>query len=428
MIVLALVGLAPGVATFKAWLYIALLAQHSQSELLQGWLVPAPILNVLGAQGVLVGAGVVTILIGCLGLTNIYIASLERRLSGFGLMMSLGGSRNLLTALLLLEAFAIGFIGSIFGLLLGEILMRLVRPAAADYLRFANDLNATLEGTWRFWGMVQVAPFLLGILAALLFMGLISILTTHFDPSALLRREVNALLSRWRQLGTTIYGALLTGALSFVAGIAIDLRIALALAALAAILGALLSLVGWTLTNFYHHLPLLRSAPLWNLAVQGLARHPSQTVGLVLAMITGSYAVGMAALAWMESQVSAIFPFWVAGAVLFAGASLVLTTASLAAIERRQEFAMLLALGARTRQIWGLVLLEYAIIASGSGLIGALAALSNWLIASRTGSVGTAIGMLALDLCGALISAWMGAAPVLWRVSQRDVGRAIRER
>src|SRR5438045_1854479 len=79
--VLVLGGLAPGVAALTAWLHLALLVQtQPYPKLLHGWLLPAPLLELLGPQGVLVGAGVVTLLIGCIGLSNAHLASIERRL------------------------------------------------------------------------------------------------------------------------------------------------------------------------------------------------------------------------------------------------------------------------------------------------------------------------------------------------------------
>ena len=72
------------------------------------------------------------------------------------------------------------------------------------------------------------------------------------------------------------------------------------------------------------------------------------------------------------------------------------SAASLAALERRREYGLLMALGARRSRLWRLILLEYAIVAFGGGAL------------------------------GALISACVGAAPVLWLVTRRTPGETIR--
>ena len=141
---------------------------------------------------------------------------------------------------------------------------------------------------------------------------------------------------------------------------------------------------------------------------------------------TGSYAVGMAALAWLDSAAALGFSAWVAGMVLLAGASLVLTGASLAALERRREFGMLMALGARSSRVWRLILLEYAIVAVGGGTLGALMALSNWVVSAGRGNGWLAVGIVLADLLGAITSAWVGAAPVLWLVTRRSPGDVLR--
>ena len=56
-----------------------------------------------GAQGVLVGAAVVTLLAGCLGLANLYLASIERRFRELKLLTQLGLSQFEVILLLLVE-------------------------------------------------------------------------------------------------------------------------------------------------------------------------------------------------------------------------------------------------------------------------------------------------------------------------------------
>ncbi|MCB9149764.1 MAG: hypothetical protein H6641_13470 [Caldilineaceae bacterium] len=167
------------------------------------------------------------------------------------------------------------------------------------------------------------------------------------------------------------------------------------------------------MTRLYARLPTPVSAPLWTLAVQNLARFPNRTAGMVLALTTGAFGVGMAALSWLDGRADAALPLWVAGMVLVAGASLVLAIAALAARERRDELRLLRALGARTNRVRRLIMMEYAIVALGGGSLGALIALANWAVTGGEGGWLRAIVLVIVDLLGALLSAWAGAVPVL---------------
>jgi predicted lysophospholipase L1 biosynthesis ABC-type transport system permease subunit len=417
--VLALVGLAPGVATITAWRQLAwLLNDQSNADLLRTWLLPPLLLNALGPQGVLVGASVVTLLVGCLGLANVYLASVERRVGELGLLMGLGLSRMETAALLLLEVTAVGLLGSSAGLLLGLFLSWVSWPSARVYFDLATygpDPAVLLTGV------------LIGMVAALLFMGLSALVVAFELPSLALRgRQHSELLDAWQEWRTTLTGTLFAGLLALMAGWPVlTAQSTLLLTGLALMLSALLSLGGWVLTWLYWRLPKPAWTPLWALAVQGLARHPRHTAGLTLALTAGSYSVGLAALSWLDGLADSAFPFWVAGMVLVAGASLVLTAASLAALERRHEYGLLMALGARRSRLWALILLEYSIVAVGGGSMGALLALGNWALSHGRGEWWLAVGIVMADLVGALLSACAGAAPVLWLVTRRSPSAAI---
>ena len=421
LVVLAFVGLAPGVAAVVAWSQLARLLQaEPHADALRTWLLPAQLLDLLGPSGVLIGAGVVTLLIGCLGLANVYLASVERRLGELALWMGLGLNRLETASLLLLEVLAIGLLGSGVGLLLGLLLIWLTWPSARIYFHLA--------------GSSQVEPVLLvnsiavGLLAALLFMGLSALVVAFELPSLALRgRRHSEWLDAWQEWRTTITGTLFAGILALAASAPVlTVESALALTGLAFGLSAILSVGGWLLTRLYRRLPKPAWTPLWALALQGLARHPRHTAGLTLALTTGSYSVGLAALTWLDGLADSAFPFWVAGMVLVAGASLVLTAASLAALERRREYGLLMALGARRHRLWRLILLEYAIVAVGGGSLGALMALANWALSHGRGAWWLAVGIVVADLLGALLSACAGAAPVLWLVTRRSPGAVVR--
>ncbi len=418
--VLALGGLAPGVAAMVAWLNLALMmAGEPHSDLLHGWLLPAPLLNALGAQGVLVGAAIVTLLAGCLGLANLYIASVERRYRELKLLMQLGLRQNEVGGILLVETLVTSLLGSGVGAAFGVVLSALSWSAARIYFG--------LTGGFTIFPSAVLLAIGAGVLSGLLFMWA-SVWVVGFVYREFETQNKSGGLDPWREGRTTALGTLYAGILTaFVGFLVLPLRAALVLSGLAVALGATLSFGGWLATSLYRQLPAPTRRPIWAMAVQGISRHPRPTAGVTLALTTGSYSVGLAALSLLDGGIDAVFVIWVALMVLVAGASLVLTAASLAAMERRREYALLMALGALRSRVWRMILLEYAIIAVGAGALGGSLALVNWAGSNGRGGWLAAIGLVLLDVIGALLSAWVGAAPVLWRVARRSLGREIRE-
>jgi predicted lysophospholipase L1 biosynthesis ABC-type transport system permease subunit len=419
--VLALGGLAPGVAALTAWLHLAQQVQaRPYPDPLRGWLLPTPLLDLLGPPGVLVGAGLVTLLIGCLGLTQAYLASLDRRMHELALLLSLGLQRLELIALLLLETLATGLLGSAVGVLVGLGLSGLSWPSAQGYFQLVEGYGIA--------GNVLLVCLGVGLLAALLFMGLSAMILT-VDIVGLTLRPVLPpswfdVQQAWR---TTWTGTAFAAILTLVTSLAIlPLSSALVLTTLAVALSSLLSGGGWILTRLYPQLQSPIDTPLWTLAVQGLTRHPRTTAALSLALTAGSYSVGLAALSWLGAPTQ-FFTVWVTALVLITAASLVLTVAAVSALERRHEFGLLMALGARRTRVWRLILLEYGIVAMGAGSLGAFLALINWIWRQQWENSWLALAIILMDLLGALLSAWAGAAPVLWLVTRRSPGQAIRQ-
>ncbi len=414
LVLLALGGLAPGVAILTAWLNLALHLHEAgvSNSSHAGWLLPEVVLGRLGLGGVLVGAGVVTLLIGGLGLANAYLASVERRTPQLALLQASGLNRREVSVLLLLEAGCAGLLGSGVGLIGGLILSPLSWMAAGQYFGFDSPFRLDLLA----FATAQVA----GLTTALLFMGTTAIASLQIEPVLALRGRSEPLLLRsWRRRETTVYGTVYAVALVVEAGLPVLPASALfLLAGLTALLGLLLTSSGWLLTWLYNRLPAPVSAVRWRLALQGLARYPRHTAGLTLAMIAGAYAVGLAALAAGKGIPVLSFPAWVAGGILVAGGVLVLTAASLAALERRQELTLLVALGGRPSRVRHLMLLEYGIVAVCGGTLGASLALINWAWAGG-GNWLTALLIALLDLLATVIAAWAGALPALWRLGRR---------
>ncbi len=423
---LALVSLAPGVAALVAWMQIAWRVRGETLTPAQfGWILPAALLETVTPAGVLLGSGLVTLLVGCLGLSNAYLASVERRLGGLALLLALGLSRWELMALLLLEAMGLAILGTAAGLALGFFLSVAVWLPARDYLLLA-------PGFTLYW-QPFVTGAIAGLLATLLFVGITGISTALRSPlSALRSRAPRHWIRDWGHWRFSTLGVLFTVVLVALLGVLVlGLRSGLVLTALALVLAAALNAGSLLLTRFYWRLPTPDSSPLWALAVHGLARHRRQTAGMTLAMIAGALGFGLAALSWVNRRAEATFPLWVAGMLLVACATLVLTSAALAALERRQELGLLAALGVRRGRVRRLILLENGIVAVAGGTLGALLALLAWALVGGDGGSPTwmlAIAIAVVDVLAALATASIGAAPVLWLISRQPPGISLRDR
>lgn len=423
---LALVSLAPGVAALVAWLQIAWRVRGETLTPAQfGWILPAALLETVTPAGVLLGSGLVTLLVGCLGLSNAYLASVERRLGGLALLLALGLSRWELMALLLLEAMGLAILGATAGLALGFFLSVAVWLPARDYLLLA-------PGFTLYW-QPFVTGAIAGLSATLLFVGITGISTALRSPlSALRSRTPRHWIRDWGHWRFSTLGVLFTVALVSLLGVLVlGLRTGLVLTALALVLAAALNAGSLLLTRFYWRLPTPDSWPLWALAVHGLARHRRQTAGMTLAMIAGALGFGLAALSWVNRRAEATFPLWVAGMLLVACATLVLTSAALSALERRQELGLLAALGVRRGRVRRLILLENSIVALAGGALGALLALLAWaLVGVEGGSTSwlLAMAIALIDVLAALATATIGAAPVLWLISRQPPGVSLRDR
>lgn len=423
---LALVSLAPGVAALLAWMQIAWRVRGEMLSPAQlGWILPPALLEMVTPAGVLLGSGLVTLLVGCLGLSNAYLASVERRLDSLALLLALGLSRWELMALLLLEAMGLAILGVAVGLALGFVLTLAVWLPARDYL--------ALEPGFTLYWQPFVAAALAGLLATWLFVGITGISTALRSPlSALRSRATRHWIRDWGHWRFSTLGVLFTALLVALLGVlALGLRSGLILTGLALVLAVALNAGSLLLTRFYWRLPTPDGWPLWALAVQGLARHRRQTAGMTLAMIAGSLGFGLAALSWVNRRAEAAFPFWVAGMLLLACATLVLTSAALAALERRQELGLLAALGVRRGRVRRLILLENGIVALAGGALGALLALLAWALAAGPASSTAwplAAAIALVDMLAALATVTAGAAPVLWLISRQPPGLSLRDR
>ncbi|MBV7327105.1 FtsX-like permease family protein [Chloroflexi bacterium TSY] len=336
---LALAGLAPGVAALTAWTNLALFFEElsegvttadskMQWSIPPGWLIPLSPYHEgwISIGGFFIGVGMVTLLIGCLAMTNLYLASLERRKPELALLRDLGLRRSEVTLLLSVEAIMMGLFGNGVGFVLGLVISWASWPAMSQF--FLLDAN-----THWFNPQSLVVSGGTGLFAAVLFLGLAAMIIEipSISNGPTIREESKDTHSL---IKSSLYGTLFAFILTFVAALStVHLRVAIQLGLITFVLAALLTGSAWMLTTLYQRLPTRHDAPLWTLAIEGLGRHPNHTAGMVLALTSGAYGVGLVSLSWLSSPDTVGFPIWVASLILATGAVLVLAVAALSAWE-----------------------------------------------------------------------------------------------
>jgi len=100
---------------------------------------------------------------------------------------------------------------------------------------------------------------------------------------------------------------------------------------------------------------------------------------------------------------------------LFVGAFLIYNAFSMTVIERTHEIGMLRALGARRRQIWGLILIEAGLLGTIGSALGLLAGwgLALGLIRGMSSVVGTTLNVVSISLSGVLTALLVGLGVTL---------------
>lgn len=90
--------------------------------------------NFLILDGVLAAIGTVALIIAGLGITNTMVMSILERTREIGIMKAIGGSESQVRMIFITEAGVIGFLGSIFGLLLGWLVAHIANRIANSYI------------------------------------------------------------------------------------------------------------------------------------------------------------------------------------------------------------------------------------------------------------------------------------------------------
>lgn len=160
----------------------------------------AQVENMLGGfQLNLTAMSLVSLLVGMFLIYNTVSASVVRRRSEIGILRSLGVTRNEVRALFLSEAFALGAVGAVLGLVGGLFLARILVGTVAETISSLYVLLSVREVAVTPWMLSSAAA--LGIASVLLAAWLPAAAAAKMDPVRALRAgsiiEQSASLSPW---------------------------------------------------------------------------------------------------------------------------------------------------------------------------------------------------------------------------------------
>lgn len=226
--------------------------------------------------------GLLILVLGGVGVWNVARAFVEQKRKSVAVLKCLGAGGTRIISVYLLQILTLGLVGSIFGVLLAQLGLWLVR------WRFIDALPEKMTYSVNLWTAVQ--GILLGVAISILFSALPLLQVRNIKPRLLLRDENNVNL---RKLDPTkwIFGALsLGGLLALAVWQAGSIKVgAFFLAGLAATSG-MLYLAALLLTLLLRRLKVLGSFSLRQ-AVNSLYRPGNQTRIILLAVGLGAFVV-----------------------------------------------------------------------------------------------------------------------------------------
>jgi ABC-type antimicrobial peptide transport system permease subunit len=236
------------------------------------------------------GVGLVSLLIGGLGIANTMLVVVSRRAPEIAVLKTLGVGAGGILALFVTEALLLGLVGGGLGVVLGQGLVPALQPAGERFV--------TAPLRWRFYPEAAGLGFALGLVVALAFSILPIVAALSVRPNSVLHPQA-AVVPRAGRLASALTVAALAAWLGWLVGplvgdsglgmlIAYGVLLALGLASLA--LNGLLWLVSG--------LPSFGSVSI-KLAQRALRGQRSRAASTLLAMSVG---IGGLSLLWLLVQ------------------------------------------------------------------------------------------------------------------------------
>lgn len=228
--------------------------------------------------------GLVSLLIGGIGIANTMIVVVSRRALEIAVLKTIGLQGRQITFMFLLEAFILGILGSILGCLLGLGLVVILQRVAEQV--FSQSL------TFRIYPEALLLGLVTGILVTMVFGFLPTIAAGRVRPSAVLH-PTETIVPRAGRVQSLLIMLLMTGVMGILVGIVLGNFLIGMLAAYVTLgILAVALFLFWLLAVFFSHLPSFGNVYL-KLAQRALGANAGRTASTLLALVVGMFSLSL---------------------------------------------------------------------------------------------------------------------------------------
>ena len=234
----------------------------------------------LRAENYLSLVGLVIVVLGGIAVSSVTRVFVQQKIKSIAVMKCVGGTSRQILSVYLLQALALGLLGSLAGVVFAAMAIAVI----PDTLNQIGTLTVSYGLSWS----AVLQGLGVGVLVSLLFAMVPLLEVRQVKPSLLLRQEMSGRRRDWFQIAATVAvaGALVALASWQAASVQVGLSVSLGFVGLTLVLHGL----GWLLTRITR--PLARSTwfPMRQ-AVLHLGRPGNQTRVILLAVGLGTFFI-----------------------------------------------------------------------------------------------------------------------------------------
>lgn len=228
--------------------------------------------------------GLVSLLIGGIGIANTMIVVVSRRALEIAVLKTIGLQGRQITFMFLLEALLLGVLGSILGCLLGLGLVVVLQRVAEQV--FSQSL------TFRVYPEALLLGLVTGILVTMVFGFLPTIAAGRVRPSAVLH-PTETIVPRAGRMQSLLIVLLMTGVMGILVSIVLGNFLIGMLAAYATLgILAVALFLFWLLAVIFSRLPSFGNVYL-KLAQRALGANAGRTASTLLALVVGMFSLSL---------------------------------------------------------------------------------------------------------------------------------------
>jgi len=226
--------------------------------------------------------GLLSLLVGGIGVINTMLVVIGRRTTEIATVKALGLKTRQTLFIFTLEALFLGIMGSVLGVILGELLGLGIKGVAEGF--FARPL------VWSLYPRPIIVGMLVGVITSGVFGFLPSYAAARVRPAVVLRAQ-STMVPRIGGIPGFIILLLMTLALGIIAGVLInELVLGVIIAFITLVLMAVLVGLLWVIILLFGLLPTPRN-PAIKMAVRSFSRNRGRTATTVMVMVVGLFFI-----------------------------------------------------------------------------------------------------------------------------------------